>query len=240
MDKLFCNNQNVVSMSGHQTDTGYAAIAQVEAYWQALRGNRAMPKRSEIDPRGIEMALEYTFIIERVAPGVARIRIAGTHLNDLMGMEVRGMPLSAFFTTNTRRRISDIVEEVLQTPMICDLRVSIPGSEGNAQPKEGRMILLPLSSDLGHASRILGCFVTKGEITAASQGFTISRVGTQQLFDTSAPESKQDVTHQGLGRPVIKPVAGTNLSTPNTEFETTGKTNEKTRPPYLRLVKSDD
>ena len=55
-----------------------------------------MPRRAEIDPRGIENALEYAFILERIAPGMARIRLAGIHLSDLMGMEVRGMPLTSF------------------------------------------------------------------------------------------------------------------------------------------------
>ena len=97
MDKSDHKSQNVIEMSDHHPESGYAAIAQVEAYWEALRGTRIVPKRSEIDPRGIEGALENAFIVERVAPGIARLRIAGSHLNDLMGMEVRGMPLTALF-----------------------------------------------------------------------------------------------------------------------------------------------
>lgn len=92
------HERNVLSMTDHRTDIGFSALNQVESYWEALRGTRMMPKRSEIDPRGIESALEYTFILERIAPGMARLRIAGSHLSDLMGMEVRGMPLTSFIT----------------------------------------------------------------------------------------------------------------------------------------------
>ena len=61
-----------------------------------------MPLRSEIDPRGLKGALEYCFVLERIAPGLARLRVAGSHLGDLMGMEVRGMPITAFYDENGR------------------------------------------------------------------------------------------------------------------------------------------
>jgi len=37
--------------------------------------------RSQIDPRGLEQVLPSAFILERIAPGVARFRIAEHHLN---------------------------------------------------------------------------------------------------------------------------------------------------------------
>ena len=52
--------QTIVDMSSFTRDTGFSALAQVEGYWDALRGARLMPKRAEIDPRGIEAALDYT------------------------------------------------------------------------------------------------------------------------------------------------------------------------------------
>ena len=111
MDKHNHNAHNVIRMAEYKPETGYTAVAQVEAYWEALRGMNQLPKRSQIDPRGIEMALENTFILERIAPGIARLRIAGGHLNDLMGMEVRGMPLTALFCQPARRGLSDLLEE---------------------------------------------------------------------------------------------------------------------------------
>ena len=61
------------------------ALDLVEAYWTALRGARLVPSRSEVDPRGIEAALDRAFVAERIAPGVARLRLAGAHLADLNG-----------------------------------------------------------------------------------------------------------------------------------------------------------
>ena len=37
-----------------------------------------------------------------MAPSVARFRLAGAHLSELMGMEVRGMPMTALFLPDAR------------------------------------------------------------------------------------------------------------------------------------------
>ena len=209
-------------------------MAQVEAYWHALRGNRQMPKRSEIDPRGIEDALESTFIVERIAPGVARLRIAGSALSDMMGMEVRGMPITSFFMPDARRGISDAIEEVFQRPAICNMRLTSP-SEGNNPRVTGRMILLPLKSDLGDVSRVLGCLVAPGEKGAAPRRFEIT---TQQIVTIESAagfvgDAAETTAHLNKKAPAL----GTGFGEPTTGFD---PHNRPKRPPYLRLVKSDD
>lgn len=148
MDFFERNPQNVVAMTDFQADSGFSALSQVEGYWDALRRSRLMPKRSEIDPRGIESALEFTFILERIAPGMARLRIAGSHLGDLMGMEVRGMPLTALIAPDGRRQVCDALEEVFQRPAVCEVHLSAPAAF-DKPALEARMVLLPLKSDLG-------------------------------------------------------------------------------------------
>ncbi|NNE51410.1 MAG: PAS domain-containing protein [Sulfitobacter sp.] len=172
MDKHNQKAHNVIRMSEYQPETGYAALAQLEAYWEALRGTRLLPKRSEIDPRGIELALENAFILERIAPGIARLRIAGSHLNDLMGMEVRGMPLTSLFTAPSRRIVSDLLEDVFQMPACATLRLHSDGTAGRPA-LEARMSLLPLKSDLGDISRIIGCFVAQGDMGLAPRRFEV-------------------------------------------------------------------
>ena len=142
MDKSPLNPHNVVAMTEFRAEVGFSAISQVEAYWEGLRGARLMPKRSEIDPRGIESALEYTFVLERIAPGMARIRIAGSHLGDLMGMEVRGMPLTSLITPPCRRQIADAIEDVCQRPAVCELRMSAETTLAKPQ-MDARLLLLP-------------------------------------------------------------------------------------------------
>lgn len=233
MDKHGQNAQNVVSMSDYQLDTGFAIIAQLEAYWEALRGGNLLPKRSEVDPRGIEAALEYAFILERIAPGIARMRIGGSHLNELMGMEVRGMPLTALFAPNARRQIADGLEDVFQTPATATLRLTSPGGVRRAA-LDARMVLLPLKSDLGDVSRALGCLVSRGDIGTAPRRFDLIEQEVRPLVPG------RTVTRLDLpAAPAVRPAPHEQVPgfrAPKAPFK--GKEG-KARPPYLRLVKSD-
>ena len=232
MDKSDHSPHNIANMTEFRADVGYSALSQVEAYWEGLRGARLVPKRSEIDPRGIESALEHTFVLERIAPGMARIRIAGSHLSDLMGMEVRGMPLTSLITPPCRRQINDLLEDVCQRPAVCEMRLNAEISVTKPQ-LEGRLLLLPLNSDLGDVSRILGCLVAQGEIGHTPRRFdvvgakirSVTAPSTLPLAQTPAPkvsEAPQPV--EGFA----EPARAFKSHTPRADV------------PYLRVVKSDD
>jgi hypothetical protein len=229
MDKSNGIAQNVINMSDFFQDAGFAALSQVEAYWEALRADRVVPKRSDIDPRGLEGTLEYAFIVERISPGLARLRIAGSHLNDLMGMEVRGMPLTAFFTPPARRQVCDLVETVFQAPAMGRLQLyAAPRSDGGAL--DAQMILLPLSSDPGDVSRILGCLVAKGQPGQAPRRFDLL---DQRIHPLLAENAGPILTQPPAARPTEVP----GFSAPRGAFQ---PKKPQRRPHYLRVVKSDD
>jgi len=164
---------NVIAMNRHRPDPRFAHIAQVEAYWDALRGRRLVPRRSEVDPRGIESALEYAFILEQVAPGIGRLRIAGGHLGDLLGMEVRGMPLSAFFQPEARDDLAHCLAQVCSGPVTA--RLSLLAETGIGKPPlEARLLLLPMRGENGGINRILGCLDSSGSIGRTPRRFTIT------------------------------------------------------------------
>lgn len=141
-------------------------------YWQSMRQGNDIPRRTDIDPRGIQPLLENAMIAEKIATGLARLRIAGQHLSDLMGMEVRGMPLSAFIVPDSRDRLADLLTELFDRPSIITLKLaSTPCSGG--QRLYGKLVLLPLRSDLGDVSRALGCLITQGSIGRAPRRFEI-------------------------------------------------------------------
>lgn len=238
MDNYPHNAQNVVAMSDYQPETGYAAIAQVEAYWEAVRGARLLPKRSDIDPRGIEQALENAFILERIAPGIARLRIAGSHLNEIMGMEARGMPLTAFFMPAARASVSDLLEVVFQTPAIGTLNLISPDGPDRAE-LEARLILLPLKSDLGDVSRVLGCFVSKGDIGPAPRRFDIT---SKQVLNIAAGEPPMPAAplKSTPRRPTLSNIPATERSGMADDHAPFVAKDPKKRPPYLRLIKSED
>ncbi len=225
---------NVIDMTGFVADSRFRSLTEVEAYWEGLRVNGGVPRRSDIDPRGIENALEYAFILERIAPGLARLRIAGMHLNELMGMEVRGMPISAMVPPDARAGFSETLETVMSRPATARLTLSAQAGIGKP-PLEGRILLLPLLSDLDEVTRVLGCFETHGQIGRAPRRFTITQTDLRPLSDhggrgespppsPSAPERESEHEPEQAGfaeaqRPFNRPGA---------------------HPAYLRLVKSDE
>ena len=147
-------------------------IGELRGYWEGLRHGRAIPARADVEPRGIRRALDYAFILERIAPGAARFRLAGRHLIDLMGMEVRGMPICSFMNTSSRGRLSDVLESVFRGPQIAEVALDSPASYGRPGLL-GHMIFLPLRSDLGDVTRVLGCLVAEGEIGQGPRRFDL-------------------------------------------------------------------
>ncbi|MFV0515497.1 MAG: PAS domain-containing protein [Jhaorihella sp.] len=133
-------------------------IRQAEAYWTALRSNADVPSRAQIDPRGLGNVLHHAFMLERIAPGHARFRLAGQHLIELAGMEVRGMPLTAFFVPAARSRIASVLDAVFGRPSVAELTLDIVPDRAVG---EARMLLLPLRCDRGEISRALGVLVAE-------------------------------------------------------------------------------
>ncbi len=179
MNRLMEAGRKIVSLSRYRSEMHHPALKQIDAYWEGLRTEPKnagrVPRRADIDPRGIERALHQAFILERIAPGLARLRIAGMHLNDLMGMEVRGMPFTSLFTAPARRRMTEILESVFEGPRKAE--IAIVAEKGIGRPAlSGRILLLPLRSDLGDVTRILGAFATTGNIGRTPRRFDIAGI----------------------------------------------------------------
>ncbi len=162
----------VVAMSRFRSRSNMSPLRQAEAYWSALRRGSEIPSRSQIDPRGLENILSQTFILERVAPGIARFRLAGQKVNELAGMEVRGMPLTAFFTADARKTVSAALEQMFTEPSIVEFELKTEATRLRGS-RTARMILLPLRSDLGDVSRALGVMVYEGGASRVSQRFLV-------------------------------------------------------------------
>lgn len=220
-------NRNVVSMWARRKSTIFAALTQVEAYWDALREDDGVPPRSAVDPRGIEDALEYAFILECVAPGVAKFRLAGMHLSDLMGMEVRGVPVTAMFLPEARGAIGRAIAGVCATPQVSHLVLTADRSIGRPA-LEARMLLAPLTDDFGVVNRILGCLQSVGQIGRQPRRFALTDLSARALSIGSAPPVPSQPERIGFAEE-----PGSFRDWPD------AKTPDVTRP-GLRLVKNDD
>lgn len=231
---------SIVRLVSKDADMTHPAIAQIEAYWEGLRGSRMAPLRSEVDPRGIDRALEYAFILERIAPNVARFRLAGMHLNDLMGMEVRGMPITAFLTPDGRNNFRDTLEHVFEQP--AKARLKLVGETGLGRPAlRGELVLLPLRSDLGDVSRALGCLVVEGRLGKAPHRFSIAATTVEALADGDMPARRPTTYPAGTSQPE-RQQEFQEKSSPYTPSEPAsgGSTSEGRGKPYLRLVHDSD
>lgn len=163
----------------------FAQLAEVRAYWEGLRHDAALPRRDQIDPRGIAGALDTVFLLERVAPGVARFRLAGMQINDLLGMDVRGMPLSAMIEPTARPRMAEGLDALFSGPAILTLGLEAERSVGRPA-LEGKLMLLPLISARGPCDLALGCLATHGSAGRAPRRFAISLLTSEPLVSIEA------------------------------------------------------
>jgi hypothetical protein len=140
-------------------------LRELEAYWRELKGARRLPVRTEVEPARIDAILPQAFILEHVAPGIARLRVAGQALGVLTGGDLRGVPLSALFGVGSRPGLQEWLVRVFAGPALLDLPLRQSG--GFMRPaRTGRMLILPLLGAEGAVTRAIGAMVMEGGLTA--------------------------------------------------------------------------
>lgn len=146
-------------ISRRASDEVHPALNVIERHWQNLRRGGVVPSRADVDPNAIDSALPWAFVLHRVAPGVARVRVAGQELNDLLKMDPRGMPLSAFFEADDRSTMSVHLEAVFSEPALIQIPLHRPASLLRPAVK-GTLLLMPLTDYSGEVTRAMGALVT--------------------------------------------------------------------------------
>ena len=136
-------------------------LTRLEALWDAARRTNPIPRRSDIDAVSLGKEIGQTFMLERTGPQQTRLRVAGLWLADAMGMEARGMPMTALFVPRQRPEIADRIETVFAGPS--KLRMSVRSGE-----MIGTILILPLLCPSGRPTRALGCIHMKA-LTALRQ-----------------------------------------------------------------------
>lgn len=193
-------------------------LSEVRSYWEGLRGPDGLPPlRGAVDPRGISGALEHAFIVDRVAPGVARFRLAGAAICDLMGMDVRGMPMLSLIDPPDRAAFGPALETALTAPAI--LEMTLEAERGIGRPAlQGLLLMLPLRRADGGAGMALGCLALVGTTGRAPRRFGIARrrLTPLDMEAEAAPEPARGLAEAQA------PFVG-----------------QPTRVPHLRLVRTD-
>ncbi|WP_420858872.1 PAS domain-containing protein [Marivivens marinus] len=140
---------------------GGSVLSNLERYWSDLRGARTVPVRTAVDPACIDAALPSAFILERTAQQVARFRVCGQRINQFIGAEGRGMPLSALFTATGRAQIGTLLERCFDDPAVVEIPVQFRTALTRRR-LQGTMLLLPLEGPDGLIDRILGALLVDG------------------------------------------------------------------------------
>ena len=210
----------------------FAGLSELEIYWNTLRRGRLVPLRSELDRRGLVNLIDGAFILERVEPRVARLRVAGSLLTEIIGLEVRGMPMTTLSTSGSRELMSDAIEQVFKGPKSAFLQFSCETGIGKP-PLEAQMLILPLRSDMGDVTRAIGYLAIRGKIGRAPRRFEFTN--TPIMTKLTGQEPISDVT--GGIEKVKTPMA--NMAAPAPVTPTPMPTSSSERP-YLRLVHSAD
>lgn len=225
-------------------------------YWNSIRDGRLAPFRSEIEPREIAPLLDSTFILEAQNRDSVRFRLAGTKLCESFGMELRGMSALALWHGDCRARVRDVMHRVVTEPCIGHVSCTVENRGGFQY--EAEFLYMPLRSDMGEMTRVLGCGYYMGEERAFAKlydpihhwvdrvrlfeltGSSFEGVGTGPVFGRRTSDRESRSERVGLvpavtERPELRAIDG---GVPSRRM--LQKPEEDTRErSHLRLVKSD-
>jgi hypothetical protein len=123
------------------------------AYWNDVRGERAAPRRFEIEPSRISSILSETCIIEYGNDEAYRFRLAGTRICEQFGTEFRGRDLLDGWSAGDRETLEHHLREIRRQSSVSVFTVGASAADGREARFE--MILLPLVHTDGRIDRFL-------------------------------------------------------------------------------------
>ena len=149
------------------------------AYWNQLRGDRAAPDRTDIDPAAIRHVLADSFIIEVEPACVFPIRLCGTRLNALWLADQKGKSFLDLWREEDRRNVAAALLTVIDgiTPVVAGAlarapsidRVGLGGVGGGVlaadldRDMNLELLLLPLRHFGKTHSRLLGSLASSDQ-----------------------------------------------------------------------------
>ena len=155
-----------------------------------------------------------------------------------MGMDVRGMPLTALIEPAGRTRIGEQLETVFSGPGT--LEVWLEAERGIGRPAlEARILLLPLTGLRGTVDLALGCLAIHGALGRAPRRFAIAGIMTEKierrLTDRRAMPRSEDDRRALIPRAPLPGLAVMSLT-----FTPSSPPRPPRGKPNLRLVHSRD
>jgi hypothetical protein len=131
--------------------TGYGALAvqivvPALSYWERIRGSRAMPRRSDIDPAEIPQLLPFVMLVDVFEnPRDFRFRLVGTEIDAITAVSLRGQRFSENRQLGSGSNVWNHYEAVIRTRQPLTAPVDYVGSDRFVRAI--RHCLMPLSED---------------------------------------------------------------------------------------------
>jgi hypothetical protein len=124
-----------------------ADIRALFEYWDAIRGDRVMPSRQDIDPTAIPKLLPCVFMYTVVADGGGyTIRLAGEELLALVGSNPTGQPAGSTMTPRGAETLIKVLDAV-RMERVPKFRAGKAYWQPNREFRDYEGCFLPLSSD---------------------------------------------------------------------------------------------
>lgn len=152
----------------------------LRGYWEGLRIEGALPLREAVSPRGLGGALENAFIVERIATGMGRIRVAGSAMGDVLGIEPRNMPLTMLFEPVARATLTRVLDQVFTSSTALDITMEAERMIGRPS-LAARMIILPVRGAAGEYHQAIGALALSGTIGRSPRRFGITRLRSETI-----------------------------------------------------------
>ena len=132
----------------------HPSVRELYDYWNAQRGLRAAPERSDIEPGAIRRALADTFILAYDTGTGHSFRIAGTRLCAAFGRELRGAAFIDLWDQDSRHSVHDLLGVVARECI--GVVAGARGSSAEGTILDFELLLLPLQHRTAADARVLG------------------------------------------------------------------------------------
>jgi hypothetical protein len=124
------------------------------SYWNDLRKLRTAPERNDLDPVAMRNCLPETFLLEADRSGRLLFSLAGTQLDALFGITLKGQDFLSFWEETQRAEVTALINIVFD-----EIHPIVAGVSCGPQdyPKaDFELLLLPLRHKGKTHSRLLG------------------------------------------------------------------------------------
>lgn len=152
---------NIFDVETDPAQIAHPALAFLLNYWNAKRGDRLMPKRSEIHASEIKQYLPWIFIVEAVPEqNDYRYRLIGTLVTQYFQLDATGKTVREAFGPAGEAVVQNVLysyDRVMAERKPLRVGGKMNWMEGNFE--EFDSLYLPLSDDGENANVFLGAFV---------------------------------------------------------------------------------